>query len=421
MTRVLVYPHSMEIGGSQLNAIDLARQYCLNGHDVTILAEPGPLVRQVLDSGLELIEIPLSRRRPSVDVVKQIRALVRTRGIGVIHAFEWPPIVEACWAMGIDQRALVTGTIMSMSVAPFLPRTLPLTLGTEELLERAQAIGFERAILLEPPVDTEANAPGLGRVPPSHQLPPPLPGVLDLVMVSRLAPELKAEGIREAIEVTGKIGGARFILVGDGPLRGHFERLAAEVNRDLGRDAVILCGAMQDPRPAYARADVVLGMGGSALKGLAFGKPVIVAGESGFWRLADRATMSGFSRTGWFGRGAGTSGASDLITILSSLIEDSERRRQLGLLGREFVVSHYSLESAAQRMEGWWGELAQEPPRAVWPTLKVLPSLFRYKAERKAKRWVGRAATDDFNSPNLRRSYESEPGEGRRTGIGSPS
>ena len=77
----------------------------------------------------------------------------------------------------------------------------------------------------------------------------------------------------------------QLVVVGDGPARPAVEEAAAAANARAGRRVVVLAGEMVDPRPAYAAADVVLGMGGSALRGMAFGKPLVVAGVGGFWKL----------------------------------------------------------------------------------------------------------------------------------------
>ena len=68
----------------------------------------------------------------------------------------------------------------------------------------------------------------------------------------------------------------------------------------------MLIGAMVDPRPAYAAADVVVGMGGSALRGMAFAKPVIVVGEKNFAEVFDQDTAQGFYDRGIYGLGDGS-------------------------------------------------------------------------------------------------------------------
>src|SRR5215469_332867 len=93
--RIIVYPHAMEIGGSQLNAIQLAGAVRDRGHEVIVVAEPGPLVDVVRELDLEHVPIPEKRRRPSFPVARLLTKLVRERSVDVVHGYEWPPAVEA--------------------------------------------------------------------------------------------------------------------------------------------------------------------------------------------------------------------------------------------------------------------------------------------------------------------------------------
>lgn len=58
-----------------------------------------------------------------------------------------------------------------------------------------------------------------------------------------------------------------------------------------GRQAILLPGALLDPRPASAAA-IVIGMGGAALRGMAFAKAVVVIGEQGSRRARKPSTVS---------------------------------------------------------------------------------------------------------------------------------
>ena len=145
--KILVYPHTMEIGGSQLNAVQLAGAVRDRGHDVIVMSEPGPLVERVHKMGLPFIEIPLHRRRPSPKVVQMMVRVVRDLGVDVVHGYEWPPIVEAFLGPALLRRVPVVGTVMSMSVAPFLPRTVPLMVGTELIRRAALAAGDHQKIV----------------------------------------------------------------------------------------------------------------------------------------------------------------------------------------------------------------------------------------------------------------------------------
>ena len=93
--KVLTYPHSMEMGGSQLNAIQVAGAVRDRGHEVIVISEPGPLVARVNAMGLEHIEVSKDRKRPSPTVTRMLGELVQGRSVDIVHAHEWPPIIEA--------------------------------------------------------------------------------------------------------------------------------------------------------------------------------------------------------------------------------------------------------------------------------------------------------------------------------------
>jgi hypothetical protein len=121
---------------------------------------------------------------------------------------------------------------------------------------------------------------------------------------------------------------------------------AEHINTELGRQAVIIYGPLEDPRPAYAAADVVLGMGGSALRGMAFAKPLVVLGTRGFSRECTPETASHFLREGFYGVGDGTQAplAKQILHVLA-------RREELGPWSRKTVVERYGLHAAADVLE----------------------------------------------------------------------
>src|SRR5215218_3627256 len=63
--RLLVAPHDLGIGGSQINAIDLAAGAAEAGHDVTVYGVPGPLLGLVEAHGLDFVPARPLRYRPA--------------------------------------------------------------------------------------------------------------------------------------------------------------------------------------------------------------------------------------------------------------------------------------------------------------------------------------------------------------------
>ena len=139
--RVLLYPHSMELGGSQLNAIQLAGAIRDRGHEVIVLVGTGPAGGTGEEVGARAYRAPGASGKTVSEGHPHDRHLVRRRCIDVVHGYEWPPIIEAFLGGKLPRRTAVVGTVMSMSVAPFLPRHVPLTVGTELIRQAAIAAG----------------------------------------------------------------------------------------------------------------------------------------------------------------------------------------------------------------------------------------------------------------------------------------
>lgn len=407
--RLVVYPHAMELGGSQLNAIQLAGAVRDRGHEVIVLSEPGPLVDLVREMGLEHIEIPMRRSRPSLQVINRLARLVRQRHIDLVHGYEWPPIVEAMIGLGFWRQTPVVGTVMAMSVVPFLPRMAPLMVGTEQIRKAAVAAGHRRVTLLEPPVDTDTDNPSVdgGGFRAHYGI---HPDEIMVAMICRLVPELKLEGLMAACDAAADLALAghrvRLVIVGDGRSRDAVAERASRANALAGRQVALLTGEISDPRPAYAAADIVVGQGGSALRGMAFGKPLVVVGERGFSEQLTPDSAPIFLKQGWYGLGPGSlgAGAPALRLALEPLVTSLELRRALGGFARQLVVERFSLRQAAQRQEEEYLSAVQDSVAAAplaADLTRSMGGLLSTKLRRKYQRWRGTIAIDDSNAVSV--------------------
>jgi hypothetical protein len=149
----------------------------------------------------------------------------------------------------------------------------------------------------------------------------------------------------------------------------------------------------------------MLGMGGSALRALAFAKPLVVQGERGFWSLLTAQTQPVFLRQGWYGVGSDVdgraAGAVRLAGILRPLLADPGTRAGLGRLGRDLVVDRFSLQAAADLQERVYAAAVADAARSGRSTLdatRTVAGVVRHKLSRKWQRWRGTVPTDDFNA-----------------------
>jgi glycosyltransferase involved in cell wall biosynthesis len=353
--KALFFLDELIIGGTLVNAIEIAATLRdLYGYDVVLYAGPGPMFRVAEERGVRIILAPSPPlAHPSLKRVRALHELVTVERPDVIWAWDPMPCLDAYCAGHLFKRIPLVMTIMNMDIASHLPRWPVVTFGTPELVDKAKAMGFRRAHLLLPPVDVHLNAPGAVDPEPFRRLWGMAPGDITLVAVSRLVDFLKSEGLFRSIDAVRRLGREfplRLLIVGDGDARSRLEKLAAETNAELGRPAVVFTGALLDPRAAYAAADIVVGMGGSALRGMAFAKPVIVVGERGFSVPLMPETENFFRYKGLYGIGRQGPHNRPLVDNIRMLVSSPAQLLALGALSLRFVSQHFSLKRISEQV-----------------------------------------------------------------------
>jgi glycosyltransferase involved in cell wall biosynthesis len=210
---------------------------------------------------------------------------------------------------------------------------------------------------------------------------------------------MKGESLTYSLQAVRSLGRElplRLLVVGDGTARERLAQLAAEVNAELGREAVTLTGAMRDPRAAYAAADIVLGMGSSALRALAYGKPLIVLGERGFAMGFTRETAAQFLHTGFYGTGHGVPGADLLAQAIRQWAGQPLQLQGLGEFSREFVVEHYALEVISRQLNDVCVAALARPKRVSRMVFDALRTTAIYLRERRFGRRASTSTAMSF-------------------------
>jgi glycosyltransferase involved in cell wall biosynthesis len=171
---------------------------------------------------------------------------------------------------------------------------------------------------------------------------PPRDRPVEIVSVGRLAEPKDFATLVAALAGLPR-GAARLLVLGDGPLRA---RLAAEV-RALGLDdAVELAGEVDDVRARLERADVFAlssrseGMPLSVLEAMAAGLPVVASDVGGVHEVVVE---------GETGRLVAAGDVEALREALASLVFDAGLRERLGRGGRERVLDRFALPHWRER------------------------------------------------------------------------
>jgi len=369
---VLVHLNSLGLGGTQINAVDLAAEMRGRGVESILLG-----ARDTIPDGPSLIEIAEARDieihlydpAPTVFArARQVAAVARRHRVDLVHVYgSWGGGARPTyWGPSRFGRTPWVQTVYEMSVSAKIYRHMPMIVGTGYQRDEQQDRPG-RTILISPPVDLSANHPGVcdqTEFRTAHNIDD---GPL-LVIVSRLDSSMKSVPIRAAIDAMRELApaGANLAIVGTGDNVAALQARADAVNAELGRDAVLLVGPMADPRPAYAAADIMLGMGGSAARTLAFGKPLVVQGEAGWSALFEPASAEVLARSSYWSPDAVPDPAARLAATIAPLLADSERRTELGIFGREFAQERFALTTMAEKLIDFYRSVQGEYTSRDW-------------------------------------------------------
>jgi glycosyltransferase involved in cell wall biosynthesis len=153
----------------------------------------------------------------------------------------------------------------------------------------------------------------------------------------------------------------RFVIVGDGSLRGALEKQA----RELGlNDEVVFLGTREDPEFFYPALDVVAltshneGTPLTLIEAMACERPVVATAVGGVVDLLGAKLAGGDGYTVCERGISVVSGDGEGFAAgLTRLVRDDGLRKDLGRSGREFVISNYGKERLLANMSNLYEEI----------------------------------------------------------------
>ena len=298
--RVLLVCDSLDIGGAERHVISLATALARRGHDASVAcSRRGPLDTELAASGIALHTLAdhLVKRRVSVSYAQALTDLVRAKRFDLVHAHMHAsaaaaavacartgvPLVitehtEATWR---DERAWRT----SRSAFRRAAHVIAVSASIGRRLVDVDRVPYRRVAAIPNAIPLPGGAPNaLTRRLASRE---PLIGT-----VARLVPEKGVEQfLVAAATILGELPRARFVVVGDGPLRASLTACAER----LGIAArVQFLGARIDGPQLISELDVLAipslseGTPLVTLEALATGVPVVASAVGGIPEQARR-------------------------------------------------------------------------------------------------------------------------------------
>lgn len=366
---------AMDCGGVPDHIVNLARGLSQR-HDVTVICREADeqYAIALAAAGIEVVHIPFKRAPNPLADIRTFRLLVkllRERRFDVVHTHR-----SKAALLGLIAARMAGVPVAVNTAHMFGFMILPHALGRgvfwlyDKLLF---AFAADAVITVSDSIRSAVIAGGV--VPArkthrvyygieySHFLPTldPIgvrksvgvdPDATVIIVVARHVPQKGLDMmLAAAAEVAASQPEARFLLVGDGPLRSGLEEQA----RNLGiEDRVIFLGARSDVATLlqiadiFALSSVAEGLPIAILEAMAAGKPVVSTGVDG----VPEAVLDGV--TGFVIR---SRNPSEMATAFKQLIADPALRRRMGSAGRLRLEQEFSVERMTANMEALYRDV----------------------------------------------------------------
>jgi glycosyltransferase involved in cell wall biosynthesis len=321
----------MGLGGAERVVAGLANGLLERGHAVAVSGAPGALDAE-LPAAVRRLTLPERGRSPAglVEWTARQAAFVRGFRPHVVHAHNTKATVAAAAAVRLAR-------------GPRRPPVLATHQGAVEAARAAAARLMRRAAdqvvcVSEDVVFDGATVIHNGVSPP----PPPAPREPGLVLfVGRL---VAVKNPQRFLDAAALVEGARFVVVGDGPLRASLHGPAT------------FLGARADARELMARAELLIvssdseGQSIAVLEALASGTPVVSTPVPGMRGLDGVLVVENFTPAA-------------LAAAVRELLADPARRERMGAAGAALVREHFSVEAMVSAYERAYVGLAPTIPR----------------------------------------------------------
>lgn len=366
--RVLQLIDGLNVGGAEVLLCDLVRYLRDEGYPISVgYSTPGPLVER-----LQALQVPLTclPRRARIDptLYQGMVQLIRREKPDLVHTHLFksdlhgrlaarscgvPWVVSTChnndgWAQNKLLGWLYGRTNL------LADRVIAVSEEVRDYQVTHTYTPFEKFTVINNGVDvsrfTDQEKAGADlRVELGINPSAPVAGI-----IGRLTPQKDhASFLRAAALITKDLPKARFLIVGDGPLRKDLQSQATSLGLEKN---LIFCGIRQDIPAVLAAIDLLVfsskweGLPITLLEGMAAARPVVstnVGGVAGV--ICDEVT----------GLLVPPADPAALASACLQLLRDPKMRELLGKAGLSRVREQYSLQSMLRRTISLYEELWQ--------------------------------------------------------------
>ncbi|UCF05095.1 MAG: glycosyltransferase family 4 protein [bacterium] len=372
--RILICYPWLNLGGAPNTSITLARGLKELGHDVYFFSKSNEIFdERFRRSGITCISAPHHSILPKLNhlnlkAYRMLCDVLDRYSIDIIHAFHYHSYLLALFAAARrDIPVIFTGVwFLGVKYFPVYPGRVIFVAKEFKDYDRKLFRNHPHEVIILPNrVDLDEFNPNVDHSSFSAEMKLPVTG-WKIAFMSRIDTN-KIGSIRNAIDAMSILAlrgrNIYLAIAGEGRLFNDAKKMCEDANRDCGREVVRLLGGITETSRFLAWSDIVLGIGRSAVEGMASGRPTLIVGENGLAGTVDPEQVALLQYHNFAGRNAKTPIAPvHLADAIEEIMNNRPRYEQLAAFARKYAIDNYDYRVGARRLEKIYTDSLDDPP-----------------------------------------------------------
>lgn len=366
--KLLIITEHANYGGHVQSALTTARELKVRGHDVIVASGEGVLVAEIKSTFVHYTlpyYLTHSGRQTyftfkSLETIREIAKVVKKESIEMIHAFDARSYIASVIVSLFYCPISVTGTLCG-GITPFynIPLSEKFIVFSHEQKDK-MCTKFkwnkENVCVCSNRVDMKQfdfPANEIETLCDEFSIDPK--GKYIMMITTFL--DVKKGSIINTLNAIGSVldkhRSYTFIIIGGkGEFFNEAKHIGAEINRNIGREAINFTGLMPNAFRMLSVASIVIGLGRSAFEGMAYEKPTLVVGDNGFAGTVSPGKIEALYYYNFSGRNQKSLvPENELTNEINRLIEDEEYYDSVKSFGKSFLMKNISIQSGIRVIE----------------------------------------------------------------------
>ncbi len=349
--KILMMVMNLNVGGTEMYVLSLAKALLKMGHAVGIVTKGGPLAENFRRSGVRVHIVQRGAKRR--EMAQKVREVIYKGQYQLVHAHDsdWFSVIGG-YASLIPVPKVIT-IHGKYHLVPILKRVFPrvnsIIVVSPSIYSWVLRHGARKykISLIPNGIDVDLYSPrknGYGRKP----------NALIAAYVGRFS-GVKAHVARKVIIASDLVSkqykNFEIHMKGIGLSRSQLIRVATRINSRQRRRIVHFEPVVQSVQNTYVKADLVIGAGRVAMEAMASGKPVIAAGVAGYHGIVTPASLQSAIYSNFGDHFAKRLTKPEILAKdIKYLLHRPKLIRTLGEFGRKAIITRFAIQRVARKI-----------------------------------------------------------------------